>query len=140
MTTSSARTIAIVLDPDFGTRVATLAERAAVWIIDSDANRPAIESLWNARRTRHAAYDVTVFRAIPGLSIENHLDGVLRSIETDAGIDVDDDEDEERPPLEWVEVYGTEPSESIESVLRARGFGGSAPVTDGFRARVRRQR
>src|SRR5688500_13055125 len=99
MTTSSARTIAIVLDPDFGARVASLAERAAVWIIDSDANRPAIEALWNARRTRQAAYDVTVFRAIPGLSIENHLDGVMRSIETDSGIDLDDeDEDEERPP------------------------------------------
>lgn len=133
MTTSQARTIAIVLDPEFATRVTSLAERVAVWIIDSDANRPAIEALWNARRTRQATCDVTIFRPIPGLSTEDHLDGVLRSIETDADVE------EEQPPLEWVEVYGVEANESIESLLRARGFGGSAPLPDGFRARLRRE-
>jgi hypothetical protein len=76
---------------------------------------------------------VTVFREIPGLSPEDHLAGVLRSIE------IDTDVDEERPPLEWVEVYGVEASQEVGSVLRARGFGGTAPVTDGFRARVRRE-
>ena len=123
-----------MLDADFGTRVASLAERVAVWIVDSDANRPAIEALWNARRRNQVTCDVTIFRPIPGLSTEDHLDGVLRSIETDPDVD------EERPALEWVEVYGLEPSDAIESVLRARGFGGSAPLPDGFRARMRRER
>ena len=73
----ATRTIAIVLDPEFSTRVASLAERVAVWIVDSDANRPAIEALWNARRSRQVMCDVTIFRPIPGLSTEDHLDGVL---------------------------------------------------------------
>ena len=128
-----ARTVAIVLDPAFSSRLGALAERVAVWIVDSHENRPAIEALWSARRTRHEAYDVTVFREIPGLSVEDHLAGVLRSIELDTGID------EEQPPLEWVEVYGVEASETIGSVLRARGFGGPALLADGFRARVRRE-
>ena len=131
---SPTRTIAIVLDLEFGTRVASLAERVAVWIVDSDANRPAIEALWNARRTRQVTCDVTIFRPIPGLSTGDHLDGVLRSIDTEA------DAEEERPELEWIEVYGLEVDESIESLLRARGFGGSAPLRDGFRARMRRER
>ena len=64
------RTVAIVLDPGYSSRLASLAARAAVWIVDSPENRPAIESLWTARRTRGAEYDVTVFRTIPGLSNE----------------------------------------------------------------------
>lgn len=128
-----ARTVAIVLDPTFSSRLASLAERVAVWIVDSDENRPAIEALWSARRTRQATYDVTVFREIPGLSVEDHLVGVLRSIEMDVGVD------EDPPPLEWIEVYGVEANETIGSVLRARGFGGTAPLTDGFRARMRRE-
>ena len=133
MSVSTGRTVAVVLDASFGSRVASLAERAAVWIVDSVDNRPAIEALWGARRSRQAAYDVTVFREIPGLSPEDHLAGVLRSIEMDT--DVDD----EQPPLEWVEVYGVEASPTIESALRARGFGGAAPLPDGFRARMRRE-
>ena len=129
----NARTVAIVLDPAFSSRLASLAERVAVWIVDSDENRPAIEALWSARRTRHATYDVTVFREIPELSVEDHLAGVLRSIEMDVGVD------EDLPPLEWVEVYGVEENETIGSVLRARGFGGTAPLAEGFRARRRRE-
>ena len=105
-----------------------------MWIVDSDDNRPAIEALWNARRRNQVTCDVTIFRAIPGLSTEDHLDGVLRSIETEADVE------EERPALEWVEVYGLAANESVESLLRARGFGGSAPLPDGFRARMRRER
>ena len=133
MNQTSARTVAVVLDPEFGARLSSLAQRVAVWIVDSDVNRPAIEALWTARRREQAVYDVTVFRSIPGLSLEDHLAGVLRSIETETDID-----DEAPPPLEWVEVYGIAPSGSVESLLRARGFGGSAPLSDGFRARVRR--
>jgi hypothetical protein len=130
---STGRTIAVVLDPAFAARLTPLAERAAVWIVDSAGNRPAIEALWGARRSRQATYDVTVFREIPGLSLEDHLSGVLRSIEIDTTID------DEQPPLEWVEVYGIEASPTIESALRARGFGGAAPLPDGFRARMRRE-
>ena len=130
----NGRTVAVVLDTTFSSRLASLASRAAVWIVDSDDNRPAIEALWSARRSRQATYDVTVFREIPGLTIEEHLSGVLRSIETDTGID------EDRPPLEWIEVYGTATSDTIGSMLHAHGFGGTAPLADGFRARMRRER
>ena len=126
------RTVAIVLDPSFASRLSSLADRAAVWIVDSSDNRPAIEALWTARRVQQAAYDVTVFRPIPDLSSEDHLGGVLRSIERHA------DSDDEAPPLEWIEVYGLASSPAIESLLRRNGFGGTAPLSDGFRARKRR--
>ena len=135
MNSSGTRTVAIVLDSSFAARLASLADRAAVWIVDSETNRPAIEALWTARRIQQASYDVTVFRPIPDLSSEEHLVGVLRSIQrhTDA------QDDEERVPLEWIEVYGIDPSPTIETLLRANGFGGSAPLSNGFRARKRRE-
>src|SRR5688572_15915747 len=102
-----ARTIAIVLDEAFSSRLASLAESASVWVVDSPANRPAIESLWTARRTRGAAYDVTVFRTIPGLSAEDHVDGVVRSVERHRS------SDEEEPGVGAIEVYGTEMSEGM---------------------------
>jgi len=134
VSTTGTRTVAIVLDPSFAARLASLADRAAVWIVDSAMNRPAIEALWTARRIQQASYDVTVFRPIPDLSSEEHLMGVLRSIQRHA----DAVDEEERVPLEWIEVYGIAPSPAIEALLRANGFGGSAPLSDGFRARKRR--
>jgi hypothetical protein len=125
------RTVAVVLDERFSWRLSALAERVPVWIIDSADNRPAIESLWDARRKRSAGYDVTVFRAVPELSTEDHLAGVLRS--------VDSHRDDESAPgrFQVVEMYGIEMTESIRSVLRRRGFDGIEPVGDGYRARLR---
>ena len=71
-----------------------------MWVVDSPENRPAIESLWTARRTRGATFDVTVFRLIPGLTREQHVEGVLRSV----GKDVQSDDP--LPPIGSIEVYG----------------------------------
>ena len=122
------RTVAIVLDPAFASRLATLADRAAVWIIDSAENRPAIESLWTARRTRGAEYDVTVFREIPGLTPEAHVDGVVRSVERQQAAD------EPGPPVGAIEVYGTAMSDAMRSTLRVHGYIQLEAVSDGFRA------
>ncbi len=122
------RTVAIVLDPDFSSRLATLAARAAVWIVDSPGNRPAIESLWTARRTRGAEYDVTVFRTIPGLSPEEHVDGVVRSVEKQAG------PDERDATVRAIEVYGGDMTAAMRSAFHARGFTTLEPLDDGFRA------
>jgi len=122
------RTVAIVLDPGYSSRLASLAARAAVWIVDSPENRPAIESLWTARRTRGAEYDVTVFRTIPGLSPEEHVDGVVRSVEKQV------DPDEPGATVSAIEVYGGDMTDAMRSAFHARGFTTLEPLADGFRA------
>lgn len=124
----SPRTVAIVLDPAFSSRLESLAARAAVWIVDSPENRPAIESLWTARRTRGAGYDVTVFRTIPGLSPEEHVDGVLRSVEKQV------DPDEPKATVSAIEVYGSDMTDAMRSAFHARGYTTLEPLGDGFRA------
>ena len=129
---ADARTVAIVFDPGFAWRLSSLAARIPVWIVDSKDNRPTVESLWQARRSHQARYDVTVFREIPGLSPEDHLAGVLRSVAAHASAEP------EIAPFDTVEVYGIEMSESIEAMLHARGFTAMGTLDDGFRVRARR--
>lgn len=128
---AEARMVAIVLDPEFSRRLSSLAARIPVWIVDSKDNRPAVESLWQARRSQHASYDVTVFRAIPDLSPEDHLAGVLGSVAAHG------DAEPEIAPFDAIEVYGIEMNESIEAMLNTRGFTASGKLDDGFRARIR---
>ena len=123
-----ARTIAIVLDEAFSARLASLAESVAVWVVDSPANRPAIESLWTARRTRGAEYDVTVFRTIPGLSAAEHVDGVVRSVERHRS------SDDDTPHVGAIEVYGTEASDAMRATFESHGYARLEPIDDGFRA------
>ena len=123
------RTAAIVLDPAFASRLASLADRAAVWIVDSPENRPAIESLWTARRTRAASYDVSVFRMIPGLTPEQHVDGVLRSVGGDA------QPDEPLGPVGSIELYGVELTDAMRATLAAHDYLHLEPLGDAFRAR-----
>ena len=123
------RTIAIILDTAFASRLTSVAERAGVWIVDSPENRPAIESLWTARRIRGATYDITVFRMIPGLTPEQHVDGVLRSLGKPEA------SDDPVAPIGAVEVYGTERTDALGSTFAKHGYGELEPVGDGFRAR-----
>lgn len=123
------RTIAIVLDTEFASRLAPLAGRAAVWIVDSPANRPTIESLWTARRTGGAACDVTVFRMIPGLTPEQHVDGVLRSAA------MPPENDEPFAPVGSIEVYGADLSDGMRATLERHQYPRLDALDDGFRAR-----
>jgi hypothetical protein len=56
-----SRRVAIVFDADFGDRLATLAMRMPVWIVESNANRPAVSDAMN-RATEWPQISVTVFR------------------------------------------------------------------------------
>lgn len=99
-----------------------------MWVVDSPENRPAIESLWTARRTRGATFDVTVFRLIPGLTREQHVEGVLRSV----GKDVQSDDP--LPPIGSIEVYGVELSDVMQSLFAKHAYPRLDPLGDGFRA------
>ena len=129
MTIPAPRTVAIVLDPAFASRLPPLAERAAVWIVDSQENRPAIEALWTARRTRGAMYDVTVFRMIPGLTPEQHVGGVMRSVE------MRPESDEPAAATGAVEVHGAALTDAMRSTFEAYDYRLLDPLDDGFRAR-----
>ncbi len=102
-----------------------------MWIVDSPDNRPTIESLWTARRTRGASYDVTVFRMIPGLTPELHIDGVVRSLARHA------EPDHPLGPVGAIEVHGAELTSSMRATLERHEYSRFDPIDGGFRAHRR---
>ena len=74
-------------------------------------------------------YDVTVFRMIPGLTPEQHIDGVLRSLGKH------EESDDPVAPVGAVEVYGAEMTDALGSTFARYGYGPLEPLGDGFRAR-----
>lgn len=118
-----------MLDPDHGQGLRSLVARARVWVVESPANRPVIEALWNERRHERAPHDVTLFRRIDGLTTADHVEGVLRSIRRPAG-------DDESPPLAVLEVVGATADPDMVRVIERHGLRVSGVTADGFLARV----
>ena len=106
-----SRRVAIVFDADFGDRLATLAMRMPVWIVESNANRPAVSEAMN-RATEWPHISVTVFRPTDDLK---HL---LSQIGHPQRVD----------------VIGLRLSDDADDAIRAAGFTKVVETNEGFRA------
>jgi hypothetical protein len=106
-----SRRVAIVFDTEFGERLATLAMRMPVWIVESVTNRAAVSEAWN-RATEWPHISVTVFRPTDDLK---HL---LSQIGHPQRVD----------------VIGLPLSDDAREALGAAGFTKIAETSDGFRA------
>src|SRR5687767_14270101 len=111
---------AVVVDPDFGWGIRALAEMMPVHVVDSPANRPAIESIWDDRRRLRVERDVTVFRSVPGLAPEELLVTVLRSLR--GALAPSDGQ-----PTLTLRVVGVPLTPSTEAAMRALGLGPCRP-------------
>jgi hypothetical protein len=125
---------AIVLDPDFGAELHSLAARMPVWIVDSPGNRAAIEAEWTRRRRDGAVRELSVFRAIDGLSPSDHLAALVRTIDAAHGPGAQD------PPFRTLLVYGASPDEIAAIAVRALGGGEPVATVDGFSVAFARQK
>lgn len=94
--------VAIVVDREFGSRVAELAKRVHVWLCDSPLNRPAAEALWHA--PGGDAYDletgVTLFDCPPDQPVEDALVHIVGTVDQHHGQHAHD------PPWSVIEVIG----------------------------------
>ena len=123
-------TVAIVLDPEFGSRLFAVAELHPVWVVDSPANRPVIEAVWTQRRQDRVVREVNVFRAIDGLSPAEHVSALLRSIDAAHGPGA------QNPPYRLLMVEGVSADEALTSALLARGMRVTRATASGFQAAV----
>ena len=106
-----SRRVAIVFDGEFGDRLATLAMRTPVWIVESGANRTAVAEAMN-RATEWPHISVTVFRPTDDLK---HL---LSQIGHPQRVD----------------VIGLQLSDEASDAMRDAGFAKIVETADGFRA------
>jgi hypothetical protein len=120
--------IAVVLDPEFGAELHQLAAQMPVWIVDSVANRGAIEAEWTRRRRDGAERELSVFRAIDGLPATGHLTALLKTIDAAHGPGVQD------PPFRTLLVFGLAADETAATAVRAHGGVALVARADGFTA------
>jgi hypothetical protein len=106
-----SRRVAIVFDTEFGDRLATLAMRTPVWIVESVANRPAVSEAWN-RATEWPHISVTVFR--PPDKLKHLLSQIGHP--------------------QRVDVIGLPLTDDARDALHAAGFTKIAETSEGFRA------
>jgi hypothetical protein len=120
--------VAIVLDPAFGAGLHSLAAQMPVWIVDSPANRPAIEAEWTRRRRDGVERELSVFRSIDGLKPSDHLAALLKTIDASHGPAA------QEPPFRKLLVFGGDPDEIATAAVRAMGGDALVANESGFTA------
>ena len=118
----------MVVDPNFGERLASLPAHEPVWIIDSHANTPVAHRLWKDRPAENHLTGITTFKPGPKLTAEEELVCQLGTIELHHG------EYSANPPYTVIEIIGCTPSDRVRAALAERGFRVDSPTANGFTA------
>ena len=124
--------VAIVVDPDYGQGLSTLAARLHVWICATPANERAADSY----RRDHPDYSletgVTTFKVSEGESPEDSFLRILGDVDLHHG------EYSHEPAWDSLEVYGVLPTPPIRAALAEYEVTDIAPFLGGFTCRRRR--
>ena len=116
----------LVVDREFGEKLAELERSVPVWIVDTPANKPVAQRVWNERPNEGHLTGVTTFNDLNTLSPEEMLLGHLDTIELHHGVYSAD------PPYTVLEVVGTELTDNAKRVLSEYGFDKFQITSTGF--------
>ncbi|MCU1299859.1 MAG: hypothetical protein JWQ87_143 [Candidatus Sulfotelmatobacter sp.] len=125
---AEAYRVFVVLDRNYGERVAVLAQTGPVWIVDTPLNRAAAQKLW-ADDPNHDHLDgVTTFKFAEDSSPEDILINELDTVDVHHGIY------SANPPYTVIEAIGVSISEKLRSKLSQFGFNQFEATPQGFHA------
>ena len=117
--------VAIVVDPNFGGRLLSLANQMPVWIAHTPTNRACAESLWS--HAGSVRFSVTTFR-VTGDRADEWCRAILPQVDLHHG------EYSQSPAYDSVEVFGAGATADLRSAFSEYGFTISSERSDGFRA------
>jgi hypothetical protein len=120
--------VAMVVDPMFGERLAALAARMPVWIVDSAVNRAWAEQHWREHPGQSHTSGVTIFLGAPSHTREAWCMDQL------AAVDLHHGEYSHDPPYSVIEVYGVAPSAVLVKAFAEYGMNSITVTMDGFKA------
>lgn len=126
----SPYTVALVLDPEFGEKLATVCARVHAWAIDSPKNREIFESLWKepACEGYEIETGVTIFKP-KGVDVEDWCVAVIDQL------DMHHNHYSHDPPYSVLEVYGARLSERIREEFGRFGLVHFEETSQGFIAK-----
>jgi hypothetical protein len=119
----------VIVDPTFGARLRTIPAEEPVWIVDTDSNRLAYETVGKERQSQGIAVDLSSFKVDLKASPEEWLISEITTIDLHHGAMSHD------PPWSVINVIGTPWSERIRSELAQLGFNQHKDTPEGFIAR-----
>ena len=127
MSGSVPPTVCVIVDRDYGERLASVPAGVAVWIVDSSANSPVAQRLWQARLAGHV-HDITTFQAASGSAPETDLIDALDTVDLHHG------RFSANPPYSRLRVIGCRPTEAVCAAIAQLGFRVVGSSEQGFDA------
>ena len=118
----------VVVDREFGEKLAQLERRVPVWIVDTLSNKPVAQRSWNEHPDEDHLTGITTFNDLNSLSPEEMLLGHLDTIELHHGSYSAD------PPYTVIEVFGTQLTAKVKNVMSEYGFNEFHVTSTGFTA------
>jgi len=120
-------TVFVVVNPDYGTRLAQLPRDEPVWILDTPVNRIAAEELWVSTQAEVRSRDVTLFKSTAP-SAEDHVINHLDTIDLHHGVY------SANPPYSAFEIIGAELTDRLRTELALFGLTEITINERGFRS------
>jgi hypothetical protein len=115
----------VVVDRDYGQRLAALAQTGPVWIVDTPANRTVAQQIWAADPNRSHLEGITTFKAPEGSS----EDILINELDT---IDLHHGTYSANPPYTVLDVIGTAITARLKAELAQFGFNEFQETPQGF--------
>lgn len=120
--------VLVVVDRDYGQRLAELDQSGPVWIVDTPANRTAAQQIWAADPNRSHLEGVTTFKFREESSSEDILINELDTIDLHHGTH------SATQPYTVLHVIGTAITGRLKAELAQFGFDDFQEAPQGFRA------
>ena len=121
--------VLVVVDRDFGEKLAALEAGVPVWIVDTPANKPVAVRLWAERKAADHLTGITTFTSVGVSSPEEML---LNELDT---VDLHHGPHSANPPYTILQVIGARLTNQITAELSSYGFDEFHETADGFLAR-----
>jgi hypothetical protein len=118
--------VSVVVDRDYGQRLATLAHTGPVWIVDTPSNRTVAKQVWAADPNRSHLEGITTFKVPEGVSSEDILINELDTIDLHHGTY------SASPPYTVLDVIGTPITARLKAELAKFGFNEFQETPHGF--------
>lgn len=128
---ASRYTVGLVVDPEFGDRLAPLASRLHAWVAATPSNRAVVERVRAADPEYGLERGVTVFGVDETAGPEQWCAAILRAIDDHHGPYAHD------PPYDAIEVHGVAPTATLRATFAEWDLPEIEAFPGGFRASSR---
>ena len=118
--------VIVIVDPDFGDRLAAIPSGIPVWTADTPANKPVALRHWKARSDDNHLTGITTLQIVQANTSEENLLDVFYAIDLHHGPESTDN------PYMQVEVIGTEITDRIRNLVSKYAFDDFVEKANGF--------